>query len=56
MKHGWGKGTWTLEHGMWKAYSGKGTLNVQHNGLTKLHYDVVALKETRLEGGIQKIW
>jgi len=41
--------TWNVSCLFWS-----GTLKVLHNELSKLDYDIVALQETRLEGGIQK--
>jgi len=42
-------GTWNVRSVFWS-----GTLKVLHNGLSELDYDIVALQETGLEGGIPK--
>jgi hypothetical protein len=43
-------GTWNVRSVFWS-----GTLKVLHNGLSELDYDIVALQETRIEGGIQNL-
>jgi hypothetical protein len=49
MKHGCGKGTWKVRNS-----SCIGALNVRHNELLKLDFDIVALQETQSGSGIQK--
>jgi hypothetical protein len=43
-------GTWTVRNLFWS-----GALKVLHNELSNLDFDVIALQETRLESGIQKL-
>jgi exonuclease III len=42
-------GTWNVRSLFWS-----GALEVLHNELSNLDFDIIALQETGLEGGIQK--